>query len=413
MKRTITIILALTMLLSLASCGTGGSPDQSPAPTAETPSAEPSNKPDDRFYTIDINSAYASSSQELVFETETSVYCLCEGKRNGKTTDVVFVSDKEHKDWMPLCGRPDCMHDNENCNAWLEGLAYGKIWLYGRHIWYAVEDMDSEPVLYRMNLDGTDHEKLLKLTAPIKEGYTGKSWDWFFQNKFFIASCLESKNGLDDIERTTFAVDLEKRPFSAEALDILTEEGEPNYIGYAFAGKGELIYDVHFWENESLFETNILTGESRKLCELPFEPGPYSCFLDGKLLYFCDGWETGTIISVDTETGELKTVSCAEPQTRHWYTPYNGIIFGSNDISAEGLAGTEISSFSGELICEIPYEDYGMDIIAANAVGHYVFGYEMHDEMVDMMIDPPIWYLDLDEIGTEGFGWHRWSPDGE
>ena len=77
--------------------------------------------------------------------------------------------DKLGGDWGVLCGKPECVHDNGNahwhnngCNGFM-GEIGPLFWKY-RDKFYYVNEWEAKDeglgVLYRMNLDGSGHEKL-------------------------------------------------------------------------------------------------------------------------------------------------------------------------------------------------------------------------------------------------------------
>ena len=448
MKRTITIILALTMLLSLVSCGTGGNPDPSPAPTGEAgvsssvptaaPIVSPTDKPEETpgestdFPAADLNSIFANRQFEPAFETEDSIYYVrsfSNPNENYITRYMICVTDKEYKDWMPLCGRPNCMHDNDDCSAWIEGHSYNKIWLYGERIYYAFYN-DGNPELWRMKLDGTDHERMLGLSLPDPDDDLSYSWSWTFHNKYLIAN-YRKEEGLNGYETTTYVVDLSARKLEQRKLDAYLETGEKTFVGYCVAGKDNIVYH---WQSKnveitdpvsgetrtkaitSLYKTDLETGATSKLCVLPFQPFFGDSSLEGDLLYFCESTDENIILTVNTETGELTTVNTAELYSVCWVTPYHGYIFGTIDRKSSAPDGTPfenlgtfIYDLSGELVCSIPYESYSADIYILFALGDLVFGVERSDvrETLDSLF--PTWYLDLSEMGTENFVWHRWE----
>ena len=343
---------------------------------------------------------------------------------------MICVTDKEYMDWMPLCGRPDCMHDTEDCNAWLEGPASGKIWLYGDRIYDAFH-YDGIPELWRMKLDGTDHEKMLRFSLPDPNDESAYSWNWTFHNKYLIANYMKME-GPDGSETTTYVVDLSARKLEQKALDAVLETGEKTYVGKCVAGKDNTVYH---WQSKnvetvdpasgeaktkaitSLYKTDLETGATRKLCVLPFQPPYCNCSLEGELLYICGSTDESVILTVNTETGELTTVNTAELYSVCWYTPYHGYIIGTAGKTSSASDGTPLENLgaflydlSGELICSIPYESYSAEIYILFALGDRLFGIEQTDEPASFDSLLPTWYLDLSEIGTDALAWRRWEP---
>ena len=453
MKRIITIILTIMMLLSLASCGTGGNPDPSPAPTGEAgvsssvptaaPIVSPTDKPEETpgestdFPAADMNSLFANFDKELVCDTEDSFYYLRSIRSlQGTPISIVYVTDKEYRDWMPLCGRPDCMHDNSNCNARLEGFAYGKIWRFGEHIYYVFlgDEGVENPELWRMKLDGSDHEKLLELSRPDPNADGSWSWNWTFHNKYLIVD-YKNLNVSFGASITNYIVDLSAKKLEQKRLDAVLDTGEKTHVGFCFAGRGSMVYHVQNEVGETiadpdlgtertriistLYKTDLETGATVKLCVLPFQPFGGDCSLEGDLLYFCGSDTEYRIVSVNTETGELTHINSAELYSVRWYTPYKGYILGTTtnfstkpDMTPLDLTGTDIYSLSGELLYNIPYEDYNADISILFVIGDYVFGVERTQLIENPTYLLPTWYLNISDIGTDNLMWRKWAPEG-
>ena len=108
------------------------SPGQTSAPTAAPTAAR-----EDEFLVFDIDGSYATNTSEMIFESRDTVYYMLGG--DGRTEYRMYFTDKEYRDWMPLCGRPDCLHKNYECNAYLgDDLGGSIIWPYGDHFYFFI-----------------------------------------------------------------------------------------------------------------------------------------------------------------------------------------------------------------------------------------------------------------------------------
>ncbi len=104
--------------------------------------------------------------------------------RVGEVKEVARISalDTASGECMPLCGKPECTHDNAECNAYIDvkGLAARLSLSEGRLYW--VQGGLRNPLLLSMNTDGTDRREdahidpeLYRLTygagtAEVKDG---------------------------------------------------------------------------------------------------------------------------------------------------------------------------------------------------------------------------------------------------
>ena len=64
--------------------------------------------------------------------------------------------------FQPLCSKPNCQHNDENCNAWCDGLCFG---YYNGALYTAGNSRGtrSGEEIIKMNLDGTDHKVVTTL----------------------------------------------------------------------------------------------------------------------------------------------------------------------------------------------------------------------------------------------------------
>ena len=86
----------------------------------------------------------------------------------GDNTFIIYADDGTDT-FIKLCGRPDCTHDNSDCNAYIfsgKALSY-----YGGYLYAASGNTaDSlEARLIRMNPDGSNHVTVMDLTKFAKE----------------------------------------------------------------------------------------------------------------------------------------------------------------------------------------------------------------------------------------------------
>lgn len=82
--------------------------------------------------------------------------------------DYIMYTDYGSDKLIKLCGRPDCNHDNEDCNAQISGctvLSYYKGYLYA----ILGDGSDQEAKLIRMDPDGSNQIEILNLLAFAKE----------------------------------------------------------------------------------------------------------------------------------------------------------------------------------------------------------------------------------------------------
>ena len=384
------------MLLSSIVCNICCTPSSS-----GTEAAEPTS-----FYTVDLCSVYASAGMEQIFETEETVYYLCFTSANEYQ---LFFSDKCNKEWLPLCGKPNCQHTTADCSSILEGDASNKVWLYGSHIYYLIRtDTEGRSALelWRMELDGSAHDKLCTYFEDRENSGAAYAYEWYFHNKYAVVMYHLINFERGGFSTETYRIDLSSKDLKAVRLDL--PDGVS--LGEPIAGNGNELYCICGKGRNELIKADLDAGTAQRVFVLPFVPELFSCMLKDGALIFAEGWELGKSFRIDTESGKLSTIASAEPQTRRWYYPYGDYIFGSNTSAVPSLAGTEVSDVLGNLVLEMPHSEGEPDTIISKIIGDFVFGYERSAANSDSTALPG-WYLDIKELGTDSFGWHSWAPE--
>lgn len=101
--------------------------------------------------------------------TPNGVYFMCgTGKFNENGDDISYVLyvDYGSDTVIKLCGRPDCDHNNEDCNAYFEN---GCNIYYDKGYLYATGGVGDECILYRMNKDGSNRVEIFDFSQFAKE----------------------------------------------------------------------------------------------------------------------------------------------------------------------------------------------------------------------------------------------------
>lgn len=136
------MVLALALVL-LASCADSGN-DSSSAPSLPD---EPTALDYDRSFSHNSNGLYTN-----VGSTEdTFYYVLWQDK-------LIRYADKATGTGGPLCGKPECTHDNADCNAYLPGAGLGTWGLatYDGRLYWVGTNNSAFRHIYSCALDGTD-----------------------------------------------------------------------------------------------------------------------------------------------------------------------------------------------------------------------------------------------------------------
>lgn len=163
-KRLLAAALAAILTLSLAACGENSStPTQSANPqSANLPSTGSGG---DSVLETDFQKNMHQSTSEWI-------YALCETEAGYyfEYDCFVYFMDKETGATTILCGKPDCAHNDESCNAYIYSpfLAYYNDKLYWSHDDYEQENgsvVHEGKRLHSMEVDGTNHSVVQQLES--------------------------------------------------------------------------------------------------------------------------------------------------------------------------------------------------------------------------------------------------------
>ena len=442
MKSNFKSVLALcAVMVCTMFCGCGAKPEsgadatdaassEQPAVVASEPAAQtaaPSSRPDEpketKFYIVDRDAKKEVNLSSKMCETDDSFYYLT-------SEDMILFSDKSYPDWQPLCGKPNCRHTarETDCNAKLEGDA-GSITVYGNHLYYAFVDpsdnmMRAAVQIWRMKLDGSDHE-LIAVPEYTFEGaepnHISQSLSCRFHNKYLFVDLIRA-TGADapiNTKQKEFVFDLSRPEDGLSELSFKLDGGEETvgHMSMRYA-EGDIIYSTDTLQGNTVYKLDLSTRTAKTLCTLPFEYAfiRWCSLYEGKL-WFCSWYDEGMIVSVDAETGETEIVNTAEPGKTLWWYHLGEYIIGASPDYGDGCEnGTVIYDKNGNEVQRITCDEMGVGLTFCCVFGNYAFGQvSTNDPTQTDIIDflsahAPVWYLDLNDIGTNNLMWRKWEP---
>lgn len=168
MRRTITLLLTLALLLIIPACGN---------------SAAPTGGEVQHNIEIDRSFVHGDSSVGLFCGTEDTIYFAPRG------LSYIFFADKETGIGGPLCGKPECMHNDAGCNAYVSRDLYALSVYDGRLYWVGRETVGT--FIYSAALDGTDR----KTVREIEKGLLPNSYSnvyMLFHRGYAYLACVKS-----------------------------------------------------------------------------------------------------------------------------------------------------------------------------------------------------------------------------
>ena len=264
MKKTISFLLALVFFL-LTACGQA--PRGSETESGESLESEDTTAGAEPYVlkTAPEDQNQAAPGSTFV-ETPEGYYYVC-GKEtpNGFEYFINFCPRGGDR-FRPLCGKPNCSHNDKNCNAWCghSCLDFG----YYNGGLYTVE-VSIHINVVRMNLDGTDHRVVATLDESVAENF-GLEFK-FHHGKLFIWETASSDLPLEEQEeQEEHLVVLDLTDYSQKELasDFLRTASLPPYYKFYkdklyMRGTGEKeTYGDYDPYKRKLIEVDAVTGEA-------------------------------------------------------------------------------------------------------------------------------------------------------
>ena len=413
MKRILIIAVVLVYVLTVAAC-----------------TAEVNQHGEQKNYCFDYNKTdymtvfYGTRT----FETDDAVYLL----RN----NILYFSDKVYKEWLPLCARPNCPHDSVDCDA----SVLGSISIYGEYIYYFEynsPEMDLVDLkLYRMRLDGTQHEKVCDMPVP-DVGFTPQSDTMItgFTDKYVVVYYTAVQEDTSDGEQVEELV-VASKPyvFSLDTNELVYVDFPSGFTGlHLLAGMGAGIYCTcvesepltqEFYLPTYLAYLDLETGELSiigKLTGNMYDMEGNYMFVEDRFMYM--DWDSqnkqATLYQMDLNTGECQELARESTDTVKWWSAdWVNKYFFSNYRRANKEYSEEFGFYVYDqdlnLVDSFLYADLSDEenkLSIARQTESYIFAIEPNEHgSFDSANGIPLWYIDKADIGTGNLQWRRWEP---
>ena len=258
MKKTILLLCAVFALL-LSACGTTTEPAEPGAAASAAPGGTAAAYADVvtpktfelRVPPEDRNQAY---NMDFV-ETQEAYYFIGQKVTEDSFVNLIYFCPRGGNSFQPLCGKPNCKHEDENCNAFC-GLELG---YFDGALYTTNPDMGTIEII-KMNLDGTDHQ-------PVTTVYPGLGTQRFRYNcrihhgKVLIWSDIAKDRLSTEREHHMIVVDLSDYSQSEPAADYYnTAEYVPHVMYHFYKDKAYgTVYRPK--ETTALLELDTATGD--------------------------------------------------------------------------------------------------------------------------------------------------------
>lgn len=204
-----------------------------------------------------------------LLETSFADYYMLPSRDSSDT--ILQVQPKGYNGFVPLCAKPNCLHNNEDCNAFCTpsdalGYYHGRLYAIDSS-WDNAGGYDVVSLLP----DGTDRKMVADVPYPLySDGTSGGMYLFVFhENRLIIWLDPGTDVPLEEQVFRLLILDLETGTYSEPFRDYLTPFVRP---GYAIQPVGSILYNYCSFRNPddgSLEDwwvaMNMDTGEVRKL----------------------------------------------------------------------------------------------------------------------------------------------------
>lgn len=388
MKKICLLLTAIFVLL-LAACSKTPKDTETAAPVSGVDSgeSEPSAPYELKVAPEDRNQAFG---WETFVETPEAYYYGWE--------HFIFFCPRNDTTFRPLCGKPNCLHNDENCNAWFEGSDFG---YYNGALYATADPIGFESLMLsvvRIELDGTDHREVAQVDVSevMRFGYSCT----FHHGKLFIQG---QANGMEtDKDDHLIVLDLSDYSVTEPAADYLRTTRLP----LIFSFYKDKLYGVGSGSRErlnvsnGLMEVDAVTGEIRKLTS-DRSGKPYAT--DHTLYYFVTNLDRNGEPTEGIEPG-FRELDLESGESRFMGMPVEDIVSALYDddyIYAFGYA--DIERWDSDRNLYILSRDY--ELVDQFELKHGQFVYAVTSDRIflsDTRPDTRIsWYLDKSQIGSQ------------
>lgn len=386
MKKICLLLTAIFVLL-LAACSKTPKDTETAAPVSGVASgeSEPSAPYALKVAPEDRNQAFG---WETFVETPEAYYYGWE--------HLIFFCPRNDTTFRPLCGKPNCLHNDENCNAWFAGFNFG---YYNGALYATANPIGFEsPMLsvVRIELDGTNHREVAQVDVSevMRLGYSCT----FHHGKLFIQG---QANGMEtDKDDHLIVLDLSDYSVTEPAADYLRTTRLPLIFSFykdKLYGVGSGSMELLNRSNECLMEVDAVTGEIRKLTS-DCSGNPYAT--DHTLYYFVTNRTERSDEPIEGIEPGFRELDLESGESRFMGMPVEDIVSALYDDDYIYAFGLPRNGDSSLYILSKNYEPVDQFELKH---GQFVYAFTsdrifLSDTRPDTRIS---WYLDKSQIGSQ------------
>lgn len=309
---------------------------------------------------------------------------------------ILFFLDENQND-IPLCGNPQCSHQNSACSAFLGTTA---IYASNEHLYYMADSSEGQLKLYQMSLLGTERQVMNNLA--VLEDCSNVATSYQIAGEHFVLKATVSTT--ESAETTIYSASLEKNaPLSPiftdldQDLTVLSLMHTTDKWVFAIAQDTNLSCHIVGYEFAACKSYDLFQIDPSRTGNVNIRPdGAFVWSVMNEGIYQMRLGETPSLLCTvqDWEQG----VAVADDQ--YFYLSNMAAARGADTIPAE-QTGVSIYSLTGEPVDFLPAEDIAGALSYAFSTEQYVYFYDFYTGN-----GTPVCYLDKSELGTDALHWH-------
>ena len=276
-KKNVFILIIMIVFLLLSGCGG--------KPNGEGASSEP--------FFVNCDSDFVKHGDIIYFY---------EGGLSSEPDSKLRFLDVSTGECMPLCGKPDCMHNGADCNASVNATGFIRLMLYnGRLFW--IESGSPEFILYSIKTDGTDRRKELTLDDELYSLAYGEGTAEIHEGVLYVCgSASRVSDGKPSIVCTVFS-----QPLNGGEAKLIYRSDERAFIFGKICGDILYFAESEMWPDSEdnsdkplvlkLFSYNTKTEELAELYRDERANAYYRYLLAVDDALYLAGYQTAAVFS--------------------------------------------------------------------------------------------------------------------
>lgn len=243
------------------------------------------------------------------------------------TASFLLFFDEETQESYPVCGKADCNHADDGCNAYV-GREYSKgnnmaTFYLNSAVYYYKENLyllDSMGYLVRFSPDGSQRERIAIVSSLLEESGTNLV---FYDDYVYVYSLLGHLGSEEEATETIKRYSLKDK--SEEVVVEYTGNGAAISAAKSYGDRLYFLIRTATVEKDEEKETVIVNESYNGLYAYEYETGKAGKVLDANITDYCINEETGDIYyyqyndglyNYNVKTKETKKLLDADESTR-------------------------------------------------------------------------------------------------